>query len=91
MNSLRTRLLAFLLALAVVAAAVTSVNATIIAGARTTYAASANIPALNWIGRWNFRTRSPRNAVLAQGAVSLLLVGLGAAYDGYRKRVRRWV
>ncbi|MBA4337693.1 MAG: amino acid permease [Hyphomonas sp.] len=71
------------LALAVVAAAVTSVNATIIAGARTTYAASANIPALNWIGRWNFRTRSPRNAVLAQGAVSLLLVGLGAAYDGF--------
>ena len=71
------------LALAVVAAAVTSVNATIIAGARTTYAASANIPALNWIGRWDFRTRSPRNAVLAQGAVSLMLVGLGAAYDGF--------
>ena len=71
------------LALAVVAAAVTSVNATIIAGARTTYAASANIPALSWIGRWNFRTRSPRNAVLAQGAVSLMLVGLGAAYDGF--------
>ena len=71
------------LALAVVAAAVTSVNATIIAGARTTYAAAASIPALNRIGRWNFRTRSPRNAVLAQGAVSLLLVGLGAAYDGF--------
>ncbi len=71
------------LALAVVAAAVTSVNATIMVGARTTYAAAARLPALKWIGRWNETTRSPRNAILAQGAVSLALVGFGAAYNGF--------
>ncbi|MFN4225361.1 MAG: APC family permease [Hyphomonas sp.] len=75
------------LALAVVAAAVTSVNATIIAGARTTYAAAANLPALKWIGRWNPATRSPRNAILAQGLVSLALVGFGAAYKGFETLV----
>lgn len=71
------------LALAVVAAAATSINATIIAGARTTYAAAANLPGLNWIGRWNAASRSPRNAILAQGIVSLALVGFGAAYNGF--------
>ena len=75
------------LALAVVAAAVTSVNATIIAGARTTFAAAANLPALKWIGRWNAATRSPRNAILAQGLVSLALVGFGAAYKGFETLV----
>jgi amino acid transporter len=75
------------LALAVVAAAVTSVNATIIAGARTTFAAAANLPALKWIGRWNPATRSPRNAILAQGLVSLALVGFGAAYKGFETLV----
>lgn len=75
------------LALAVVAAAVTSVNATIIAGARTTYAAAARYSSLRWLGRWNETTRSPRNAILAQGAVSLALVGLGAAFRGFETLV----
>ncbi|MFN3608120.1 MAG: APC family permease [Hyphomonas sp.] len=75
------------LALAVVAAAVTSVNATIIVGARTTYAAAARLPALSWLGRWNEGTRSPRNAILAQGAISLGLVGFGAAYRGFETLV----
>ena len=75
------------LALAVVVAAVTSVNATIIVGARTTYAAAARLPALSWLGRWNETTRSPRNAILAQGAISLGLVGFGAAYRGFETLV----
>lgn len=75
------------LALAVVAAAVTSVNATIMVGARTTYAAAARLPALRWIGRWNSATESPRNAILAQGVVSIALVGLGAAYNGFQTLV----
>ncbi|MBY9067331.1 amino acid permease [Hyphomonas sp. WL0036] len=75
------------LALTVVAAAATSVNTTIIAGARTTYAGTARLPSLKWIGRWNETTRSPRNAILAQGAVSLALVGFGAAYKGFETLV----
>lgn len=76
-----------ILAIGVVAAAVTSVNATIIVGARTTFAAATHIPALGWIGRWNTHTQSPRNAILVQGAISLLLVGLGAAYKGFETLV----
>jgi len=76
-----------LLAIGVVAAAVTSVNATIIVGARTTYAAATAIPALKWVGQWNEETQSPRNAILVQGAISLLLVGLGAAYQGFQTLV----
>jgi len=75
------------LAIGVVAAAVTSVNATIIVGARTTYAAATAIPALEWIGRWNVHTQSPRNAILVQGLISLMLVGLGAAYKGFETLV----
>ena len=75
------------LALAVVAAAVTSVNATIMVGARTTYAAATGLPALSWIGRWNPATSSPRNAILAQGILSIMLVGLGAVYNGFQTLV----
>lgn len=75
------------LAVGVVAAAVTSVNATIIVGARTTCAAAAAIPALGWVGQWNARTQSPRNAILVQGGISLGLVALGAAYQGFQTLV----
>ena len=76
-----------LLAIGVVAAAITSVNATIMVGARTTYAAAGAIPSLKWVGQWNEQTQSPRNAILVQGAISLLLVGLGAAYQGFQTLV----
>lgn len=76
-----------ILAIGVVAAAVTSVNATIMVGARTTYAAAAKLPALRWVSVWNDKTQSPRNAILLQGAISLLLVGLGAAYQGFQTLV----
>ncbi len=75
------------LAIGVVAAAFTSLNATIIVGARTTFAAAAAIPSLGWAGRWNERTQSPRNAILLQGLISLALVGLGAAYQGFQTLV----
>lgn len=75
-----------LLALAVAAAAITSINATIIVGARTTFAAARGRTGLGWIGHWD-RDGGPRRAILAQGAVSILLVGLGAVYDGFSTMV----
>ncbi|HLM52902.1 MAG TPA: APC family permease, partial [Pseudoxanthomonas sp.] len=72
----------------VVAAALTSANATLITGARSAYAAGRDFPALAWIGRWDQRSGSPRTAMLVQGALALLLVGLGAlARDGFRTAV----
>lgn len=69
---------AVLLALAVALAAVTSINATIVVGARTTYAAAREFAAFGALGRWDERRGVPRAAVWAQGIMSLGLVGLGA-------------
>lgn len=76
-----------ILAVGVVAAAFTSLNATILVGARTTFAAAAVIPALKGVGRWHVPSQSPRNAILLQGAISLMLVALGAAYEGFQTLV----
>jgi amino acid transporter len=69
----------------VVASALTSANATLITGARSAYAMGGDFPALGLLGRWHGDSGSPRNAVLVQGALALLLVALGAfARDGFR-------
>lgn len=75
------------LALVVTAAAVTSVNATIIAGARTVYAGAARYPALSWISRWHEGISGPRNAILLQAAISLLLTVLAAFLQGFQTLV----
>lgn len=72
----------------VVAAALTSANATMITGARSVYAVGRDFPALAFIGRWDERSGSPRTAMLVQGGLALLLVALGAwAADGFRMAV----
>ncbi len=72
------------LALAVALAAITSINATVIVGARTTFAAARDFPALGALGRWDDARGIPAAATWAQGAVSLALVGLGAwTRDGF--------
>ncbi|NLB58735.1 MAG: amino acid permease [Gammaproteobacteria bacterium] len=72
----------------VVAAALTSANATLITGARSVYAVGRDFPALAFIGRWDERSGSPRTAMLVQGGLALLLVGLGAlAMDGFQLAV----
>ena len=70
-------------ALAIAFAVITSINATILAGSRTTYAWAKDWPLLSAIGRWDERRQSPAAAIWAHGWVSLALVGLGAAYDGF--------
>jgi amino acid transporter len=71
------------LIVAVAFAVITSINATIVVGARTTYAAAADAPALSWFGVWDDKRGIPARATLAHGVFSLALVGLGAAYDGF--------
>ena len=63
--------------LAVAMATLTSIHATIIVGARTTYACAADWPRLARIGQWDAGLGIPVRAMLAQSAVALLLVGLG--------------
>jgi amino acid transporter len=61
----------------VVVAALTSINAAIFTGARSSYAVGLDFGALGFLGRWHPVTRTPVNALLTQGAMALALVGLG--------------
>jgi len=69
---------AWLIAAVVAVAALTSANATILLGARTSYAVGRDFPPFAGLGRWHPRTNSPTAALAVQGAISLALVGVGA-------------
>jgi basic amino acid/polyamine antiporter, APA family len=62
----------------IVIAALTSINAAIFTGARSSYAVGRDVRLLGFLGRWHPITRTPVNALLTQGVVALALVGLGA-------------
>lgn len=66
------------LSIMVIIAAVSTSNATIITGARTNYALGRDFTFLRFLGSWDRKHDSPRPALLVQGVISLLLVGLGA-------------
>ena len=70
-------------ALAIAFAVITSINATIVVGARTTYACAYDWPALRFIGRWDEKRQIPAAAIWAQGFISLALVVFGAFYQGF--------
>jgi APA family basic amino acid/polyamine antiporter len=59
-------------------AALTSINATMIVGARTSYAVGRDWPALNKLAFWDGVRGTPVNAMRVQCIASLLLVLLGA-------------
>ncbi len=62
-------------------AALTSINATIIVGGRSNYALGRDWPMFGWLGHWDAKTDAPRNALLLQGAVALVLIVAGAFTD----------
>lgn len=62
----------------VVVSALSTSNATIITGARTNYALGRDFKLLGFMGKWNKTRNSPVNALLVQGFMSLVLVGIGA-------------
>lgn len=71
-------------ALAISMATLTSINATIVVGARTTYAAAADWPRLARLGEWDAARGIPVRGIVSQGAVGVLLVGLGTySRDGF--------
>jgi amino acid transporter len=68
-----------IVSLLVAISALTSINATIITGARCNHALGRDFPALSFLGYWNSTRGSPAAGLIVQGVVALLLVGLGAA------------
>lgn len=61
----------------VIVTALSTANATIITGARTNYALGRDFSMLRFLGKWNEKSNTPANALLGQGAIALILVGLG--------------
>jgi amino acid transporter len=70
-----------LISVMIAIAALTSVNGSMIVGARSNYALGCDWPALRWLGRWDDACGSPRNAMLVQGAIAFALVLLGAVQN----------
>jgi amino acid transporter len=72
----------------VAVSALTSINATMIVGARTNYALGQDWPALRFMGNWNAGRGSPVAAYWVQSILSLALIGLGIGYtDGFEVMV----
>jgi basic amino acid/polyamine antiporter, APA family len=74
-------------ALAIAFAVITSINATIVVGARTTYAWAQDWRALQVFGGWDERRQIPVAATWAQGAIALVLIVLASAYEGFKTLV----
>ena len=69
-----SKIISFMIAVS----ALTSINATIIVGARSNYALGRDWPVFAWLGHWDGRSDAPRNALFVQALVALALVVAGA-------------
>lgn len=79
---------AIILALVVCLSSLTTLNGSIFTGARSWYALGRDVPLIARFGVWDGRGDNPANALLWQGALSLMLVGLGAmTRDGFSTMV----
>jgi amino acid transporter len=79
---------AVLLALIVCIAALTTMNAAIFTGARTTYALGQDFRFFRALGAWRDSGSTPANALLLQGAIALALVGASSVTpDGFTAMV----
>jgi amino acid transporter len=67
-----------LISLLVAVSALTSINATMIVGARSSYAVGSDWPRLAAFASWDGERNTPLFAMRIQCAVALLLVGIGA-------------
>ncbi len=63
----------------VVAAVLTSANATLFMASRQVFAFGRDFAPFTGLGRWDGRAGAPSNAILLQGAIALALVAFGGA------------
>jgi APA family basic amino acid/polyamine antiporter len=76
------------LAAFVAVATLTSINATMIVGARSDYAIGRDWTALAYLGRWNRLHAAPIVAYVIQAAIALSLITFGAMqFDGFEAMV----
>jgi amino acid transporter len=67
--------------------AITSVNGSMIVGARSNYALGRDWPALSYLGQWDEASGSPRKAMLVQGVIAFALVIYGAFQNAHFKEL----
>lgn len=70
-----------IISIMVAISALTSVNGSMIVGARSNYALGRDWPMMSWLGHWDEASGSPRRAMLAQGAIAFALVIFGAVQN----------
>jgi len=77
-----------LVGVGVAVATLTSINATMLVGARTNYALGNDWPIVAFMSRWHGERDAPVRAFLVQGALALALIVLGALEtDGFKTMV----
>ena len=76
------------LGLFVAIAALTSINATMVVGARTSFALGRDWQSLRALGQWQSQTGSPTRAYVFQAVISMALIALGTQEaDGFSAMV----
>lgn len=79
---------ALFVSLLIVLAVVTSLNVTILTGARSSYAMARDFPLFDFLGRWSGTANAPISALVAQGSIALILVSIGSvARSGFETMV----
>jgi basic amino acid/polyamine antiporter, APA family len=79
---------AVVLSLIVIAASLSTLNATVFTGARTNYAVGRDYALFSALGHWKEGTNAPVNALLLQGAIAIALVLLASLTpDGFETMV----
>src|SRR5262249_3534521 len=79
---------AVVLALLVCVSVLTTINAAIFTGARTSWAFGRDFTMLRFLGDWRAAGSTPANALILQGVITLALVAAGAATpDGFNAMV----
>ncbi len=74
--------------LAIVVAAISTLNATIFTGARVFYAMARDMTVLRWVGVWSERGTTPANGQMTQALIVLALIAMGAVTrDGFKAMV----
>jgi APA family basic amino acid/polyamine antiporter len=79
---------AAVIAVIVCVSALTTINAAVFTGARTSYALGRDFPMMRGLGTWRSRGSTPANALILQGVVTLVLIALSTATpDGFSAMV----
>jgi len=74
--------------LAIIVAAISTLNATIFTGARVFYVMARDMTILRWVAVWDSRGKTPANGQVLQGSIALALIAMGAiTRDGFKAMV----